>query len=224
MSKNVLVVVAAHPDDEVLGAGGTIARHVADGDCVRVVFMADGVASRDAGDPEADMRRSEAADAALDILGVRESYHLGFADNSMDETTLLSVVKKLEPVLRKCSPDVIYTHHFGDLNIDHRITQQAVMTICRPQPGEPCREIYGFEVLSSTEWQTVGDRPFLPSLFVDISSFVDRKLKALFAYAEEMRTVPHSRSVEHAELLARHRGHSVGVMHAEAFEVYRIIR
>ena len=137
MSKNVLVV-AAHPDDEVLGAGGTIARHVADGDCVQVVFMTDGVASRDAGDPEADMRRSKAADAALDILGVRESYHLGFADNSMDETTVLSVVRKLEPVLRKCSPDVIYTHHFGDLNIDHRITQQAVMTICRPQPGEPC--------------------------------------------------------------------------------------
>jgi LmbE family N-acetylglucosaminyl deacetylase len=79
-------------------------------------------------------------------------------------------------------------------------------------------------VLSSTEWQTVGDRPFLPSLFVDISSFVDRKLMALNAYAEEMRAVPHSRSVEHSELLARHRGHSVGVMHAEAFEVYRIIR
>jgi LmbE family N-acetylglucosaminyl deacetylase len=223
MSRNV-VVVAAHPDDEVLGAGGTIARHVADGDCVQVVFMADGVASRNGGDQGADIRRSQAANAALGILGVSQCHYLGCSDNAMDETTVLTVVKKLEPVLRNCSPGVIYTHHFGDLNIDHRITQQAVMTICRPQPGETCREIYGFEVLSSTEWQTVGDRPFLPSLFVDISSFVDRKLMALNAYAEEMRAVPHSRSVEHSELLARHRGHSVGVMHAEAFEVYRIIR
>ena len=223
MSKTVLIV-AAHADDEALGCGGTIARHVAEGDSVYLVLMADGVNSRtEASEAEMELRLS-AVERAQEILGVTEVHHLGFPDNRMDSIPLLDIVQALEPVVQRIAPSVIYTHHHGDLNIDHRRTQEAVMIACRPQPGGSVKEIYGFEVLSSTEWATSQTEPFTPSLYVDISAQLPSKLAALEAYAEEMRSTPHSRSVEHAEALAQHRGYSIGVQVAEAFVVYRMIR
>ena len=142
----------------------------------------------------------------------------------MDSIPLLDIVQALEPVVQRIAPSVIYTHHHGDLNIDHRRTQEAVMTACRPQPGCTVKEIYGFEVLSSTEWATPQTEPFTPALYVNISTQLPSKLAALKAYAEEMRSTPHSRSVEHVEVLAQHRGYSIGVQAAEAFVVYRMIR
>lgn len=141
----------------------------------------------------------------------------------MDSVPLLEIVQKLEPIIREVQPSVVYTHHHGDLNIDHRLTHAAVMTACRPVPGSSVREIYGFEVLSSTEWATQKSLSFLPDYFVDITHQLRIKLDALGVYAEEMRNPPHSRSMAHAEVLAHHRGYSVGVDAAEAFEVYRII-
>ena len=223
MSKTVLIV-AAHADDEALGCGGTIARHVAEGDSVYLVLMADGVNSRTVAS-EADMEvRRSAAERAQKILGITEVRYLGFPDNRMDSIPLLDIVQELESVVQRIAPSVIYTHHHGDLNIDHRRTQEAVMTACRPQPGCSVKEIYGFEVLSSTEWATPQTEPFTPTLYVDISAQFPAKLAALEAYAEEMRSTPHSRSVEHVEVLARHRGYSIGVQVAEAFVVYRMIR
>jgi len=223
MSKTVLIV-AAHADDEVLGCGGTIARHVAEGDSVYLVLMADGVNSR-TGASEAEMElRLSAVERAQRILGVTEVHHLGFPDNRMDSIPLLDIVQALAPVIQRIAPSVIYTHHHGDLNIDHCRTQEAVMTACRPQPGCSVKEIYGFEVLSSTEWATPQIEPFTPTLYVDISAQFPAKLAALEAYAEEMRSTPHSRSVEHVEVLAQHRGYSIGVQVAEAFVVYRMIR
>ena len=223
MSKTVLIV-AAHADDEALGCGGTIARHVAEGDSVYLVLMADGMSSR-TGASGADMGlRLSAVERVQKILGVTEIHHLGFPDNRMDSIPLLDIVQALEPVVQRIAPSVIYTHHNGDLNIDHRRTQEAVMTACRPQPGCTVKEIYGFEVLSSTEWATPQAEPFTPALYVDISTQFPAKLAALEAYAEEMRSTPHSRSVEHVEVLARHRGYSIGVQVAEAFVVYRMIR
>ena len=222
MSKTVLIV-AAHADDEVLGCGGTIARHVAEGDSVYLVLMADGVNSRTgASEAEIELRLS-AVERAQKILGVTEVHHLGFPDNRMDSIPLLDIVQALEPVVQRIAPSVIYTHHHGDLNIDHCRTQEAVMTACRPQPGCSVKEIYGFEVLSSTEWATPQTEPFTPSLYVDITAQLPSKLGALEAYEDEMRATPHSRSVEHAEVLARHRGYSIGVQVAEAFVVYRMI-
>jgi N-acetylglucosamine malate deacetylase 1 len=220
--KSVLVVVA-HADDEALGCGGAISRHVEQGDAVHLVVMADGVHSRtDACDADLT-RRMEASKGARTILGISSLHSLGLQDNRMDSLPLLEIVQTLEPIIEEIRPTVIYTHHHGDLNIDHRLTHDAVMTACRPVPGSTVREIYGFEVLSSTEWAAPQESPFLPNYFVDISQQLRTKLKALEAYAEEMREVPHSRSMEHVEVLARHRGYSVGVDAAEAFEVYRII-
>lgn len=221
---NTVLVVAAHADDEALGCGGTIARHVAEGDSVYLIFMADGISSR-IGASEADMElRRSAADRAQKILGITEVHHLNFPDNRMDSIPLLDIVQELEPVVQRTAPSVIYTHHHGDLNIDHRRTQDAVMTVCRPQPGSSVKEIYGFEVLSSTEWSNPQIEPFTPNLYVDVSAQWPAKLAALQAYVDEMRSMPHSRSVEHVEALAQHRGSSIGVQMAEAFAVYRMIR
>ena len=220
----IILIVAAHTDDEALGCGGTIARHVAEGDKVHAVFMADGVNSRQDVVAEDLQQRMAAAKCAHKILGLQRVEYLDLPDNRMDSLPLLDVVQALERVVQSVAPQIIYTHHHGDLNIDHRITHQAVMTACRPLPGSPVREIYSFEVLSSTEWATPQQEPFLPNVFVDISDFLEIKRKALQAYQLEMRLAPHSRSIEHAEHIARHRGYSVGVAAAEAFVAIRLMR
>ena len=222
MSK-IILVVAAHTDDEAMGCGGTIARHVAEGDKVHLLFMTDGVSSREVVSKEANERLS-AAQQAAEILGVSSFTNLQFPDNSMDSVPLLDIVKQIETKIAELKPEVIYTHHIGDLNIDHQLTHKAVITACRPQPGFSVKSIYAFEVVSSTEWQSPNLLPFVPNTFYDISEYLDIKMKAVEAYIDEMRQIPHSRSIEHIRLLAKHRGYSVGVNAAEAFMLVREIR
>jgi len=224
LSNNVLVV-AAHPDDEVLGCGGTIARHVDNGDKVFVLFLSDGVTSRaNKSDEKAKLMRIKSGINASVCLGAEPPQYLNFLDNKMDTVPFLDVVQSVERVVSEINPTIVYTHHMGDLNIDHQITHKAVMTAVRPQPNCPVREIYSFEVLSSTEWSTPSPESFfIPNRFVDISSTLDRKLLALKAYDNEMRKFPHSRSVESVSILARHRGSTMGMSAAEAFKVERIL-
>ena len=220
-----ILVVAAHADDEALGCGGTIARHVSEGDSVHLVLMADGVNSRSSvTNMDAEQRRNHALHTAQKILGISSIECFGFPDNKMDSLPLLDIVKPLESVISKIQPSVIYTHHHGDLNVDHQLTHKAVMTACRPIPGSSVKEIYGFEVLSSTEWTTLQKDLFVPNLFIDISVELTTKMNAIDAYDAEMRSLPHSRSTAHVELLAKHRGYCVGVDAAEAFMTYRILK
>ena len=223
MNKTVLVI-AAHADDEALGCGGAIAKHAAAGDRVDVVFVADGVTSRAGAGESEVLRRRQATENARKILGINSTAFLGLPDNRLDSLALLDIVQPIEAIIAKHSPEIIYTHHCGDLNIDHRLVHQAVMTACRPLPGCPVREILAFEVMSSTEWSGAGHLPFTPNLFVDISQHMDTKMRALEAYALEMRAPPHSRSVEHLRHLAQHRGSCMGVEAAEAFMVMRALR
>jgi len=223
MSKTILVV-AAHPDDEVLGCGGTIARHAAEGDTVHVVFIADGEGARTGAAANAALAREKAAIAALSILGAATPIFLGLEDNQLDAYRLLDIVRPVESVITEVAPDVVYTHHGGDLNIDHELTHRAVMTACRPLPGSPAREIYSFEVVSSTEWNSARGRDFIPQLYVDVTAYMSTKRLALDAYREEMRPVPHARSIENVDALATFRGASVGVGAAEAFMVMRVLR
>lgn len=223
MSKSVLVV-AAHADDEALGCGGAIARHAASGDQVHVVFVADGVTSRPNAGGDEIARRQQATEQARSILGIRSTVFLGLPDNRLDSLPLLDIVQPLEAIVARLAPELVYTHHYGDLNVDHRLTHQAVMTACRPLPGTAVREILTFEVMSSTEWSGVGLAPFLPNLFVDIGAQLDTKMRALEAYGLEMRAPPHSRSLMHAQCLAQHHGSCVGFDAAEAFMVMRAIR
>ncbi len=219
-----VLVVAAHTDDEAIGCGGTIARYVAEGNNVQVVFMADGITSRPGASEQDLQQRQAAADKAQAILGYQKAHYLGLPDNRLDSVPLLDVVQPLEKIIRDIGPEVVYTHHSGDLNVDHRITHQAVLTACRPIPGSSIREIYGFEVVSSTEWNTCGVNTFAPQVFVDISDLLENKLAALDAYRVEIRTYPHSRSLDNIKALALHRGCAVGLKAAEAYMMLRFIK
>ena len=218
-----VLVIAAHPDDEVLGCGGVIAKHVFQGDEVHLVFMSDGVKSRSQFLEENLKQRMNASTLAHSLLGITSSQHLNFQDNRMDSIALLDIIQKLEPIIDNLKPSVVYTHHHGDLNIDHQLTHSAVITACRPVPNFSVREIYGFEVLSSTEWSNSQQSIFRPTFYTDITKHMSKKISAAKAYQEEMRDPPHSRSIKHIEILAQHRGYSIGVEMAEAFEVYRIV-
>ncbi len=222
-----ICIVAAHPDDEVLGCGGVAARHAEAGDRVHVLIMAEGVFARaDEGEAGGDYAADQAAlraatEEAAGILGTEYPTFADFPDNAMDKVPLLDVIKCIEQIIERERPDIVYTHHGGDLNIDHRIVHQAVLTACRPLPDSPVRAIYGFETVSSTEWASPAAEPFRPTRFVDVSGQMGRKLKALAAYDMEMRPSPHARSIENVVALATYRGASIGLMAAEAFTVIR---
>ena len=216
-----VLILAAHPDDEVLGCGGTIAKLAKQGAVIHVAFLADGVSSRSgnctASSAELISRRM-AAQKACDILGVKSVSFDDFPDNRMDTIALLDIIKSVETLVTKFQADMVITHHAGDVNIDHRRIHEAVSAACRPQPGYPVRTVLCFEVPSSTEWQLSGSLPaFVPNWFVDISKSLECKLAALDAYASELRPWPHPRSRQGIEHLARWRGATVGVNAAEAF-------
>jgi len=218
-----MLVIAAHSDDEVLGCGGTIAEQASRGTEIFVIFLTNGVGARNVepDDPRV-VRRAEAARKAGDILGIKEIIQLDYPDNRLDSLPLLDIVQSIETVIAEFEPSVILTHFANDLNVDHRICHQAVLTACRPQPGHPVRTILGFEVASSTEW-TFSAPAFVPNFFVDITAHLDKKLQALDTYREEMRPAPHPRSVNSIEALVRWRGATVGCDAAEAFSVIRMI-
>ncbi len=220
-----IAVIVAHPDDEVLGCGGTIRRHTLAGDEVWLVILADGETSRDAvaGEKEIADRESTLRSAA-EILGVQHHITHRLPDNRLDTVPLLDLTKLVERHIREIAPVAVYTHHAGDLNVDHRRVHQAVVTTCRPQPGCTVRKLAFFEIPSSTEWQTPSSGlSFAPNWFVDISATLETKLKALKAYQGEMRPWPHARSYEAVEHLARWRGATIGCAAAEAFVTGRDI-
>ena len=218
---NVLVI-AAHPDDEVLGCGGVVARHAAAGDKVETVIVAEGATSRaQAGGATPETLRAAAAKAA-GILGGARPRFLGLRDNRLDSVDLLDIVQALEAVIAEVAPEIVYTHHGGDLNIDHRIVCEAALTACRPVPGAPVKRFYCFETPSSTEWAAPSIGPsFRPQRYVGIAKTWDAKRAALECYQTEMCDFPHARSIEAVEALARSRGAQAGLAAAEAFEVIR---
>ena len=226
MSESILVV-AAHPDDEVLGCAGTIARHADAGDQVQVLIVAEGATSRQqqrdreqVGDELSAL--AQAAHKAGAILGAAGVELLDLPDNRLDSLDRLDVIKQIEERINRYEPQVVYVHHAGDVNVDHRRLHEAVVTACRPTPGHVVKRLLSFEVASSTEWQPPGSAPaFQPNWFVDISDQWERKREALMAYSSEMRDWPHARSLEALKHLARWRGAQVGVEAAEAFCLLR---
>ena len=222
-----ILVVAAHPDDEVLGCGASIAKWTEAGNEVHVLILAEGATSRDAvrnpGNRIDELSAlAKAAHSSGDLLGVTSVRLLNFPDNRMDSVDRLEVIKIVEEQIELIKPETIVTHHSGDINIDHQITHQAVVTACRPQPRESVRRLLSFEVPSSTEWQPPSSAlAFQPNWFEDVSGTINCKLQALEVYFAEMRPWPHSRSLQAVEHLARWRGSSVGYEAAEAFMLLR---
>ncbi len=212
-----ILIVAAHPDDDILGCGATMAKHAAEGATVKVLFIADGEGAREKQNLD---KRKDAAAKALQIVGATIEEFLDFPDNQLDTVPLLSIVQKIEKIVKIFQPEIIYTHHHGDLNIDHSLTHRAVMTACRPLPECTVKAIYAFEVLSSTEWADEAEQ-FKPNHFVDVQKYWDKKIKALSEYKTEIRKFPHSRSLKNLDALSTYRGGTAGIKRAEAFQLIR---
>ena len=223
-----ILVIAAHPDDEVLGCGGSILNWSKSGNNVNILIIAEGITSRDEkrnrGSKSVELSNlNDSAKKAGELLGAQSVDLLDFPDNRMDSLDLLDVIKIIEKYIKKYDPQMIVTHHSGDLNIDHQIISKAVITACRPQPQSNVKTIITFEVPSSTEWQSPNNNPFNPNWYVDISNEISFKLKALKIYNSEMREWPHARSIEAVKSLAKWRGSNIGVKSAEAFILVRNI-
>jgi LmbE family N-acetylglucosaminyl deacetylase len=223
-----VLTVAAHPDDEILGCGGTMARHVARGDAVSILILGEGLTSRAPTRADADRsalpQLQHDAHRAAAVLGVTDVTLLDFPDNRFDSVPLLDVVKAVEQSRARVRPDIVYVHHWGDLNIDHRITFDATLAAFRPLPGQPPVAIYAFEVPSSTGWAgPSAAMAFVPTHFVSIGALLERKVEAMEHYASERRAWPHPRSPDALRAWARYRGVQVGVEAAEAFVTVRTV-
>lgn len=222
---NNVLVFAAHPDDELLGLGGTVRRLSNEGKIVRAIIMAEGLTSRANSREEADLSELAElqADArkAADIVGYKSIEFCGLPDNRMDRMELLDVIKIVTQYVDKYKPDTIFTHHHGDLNIDHRITCEAVLTACRPIGDYYVKRIYAFETPSSTEWNFNYTERFNPNVFIDVTSTLEAKVQGMSCYRTESTSFPHPRSAEALRSLGKLRGTNVGFEMAEAFMLLR---
>jgi LmbE family N-acetylglucosaminyl deacetylase len=217
-----VLVVAAHPDDEVLGCGGLLALLAQKKTSISTLFLAEsGTTQGD--DPGYHEAVKTHARSAANLLGVQAIYFAGLPDNRMDTVPLLQVVREIEAAKKRTSPDLVLTHHRGDLNVDHRVAFQAVLTAFRPLPDEKPADILAMEAPSSTEWMAgAPEAAFHPNLFFDITPVMEKKVQALMAYREETRPFPHPRSAEYLRVLGQYHACRNGIDgFAEAFEIVR---
>jgi len=228
-----ILVVSAHPDDEVIGMGGTL-KKLAKKNNIKVLFLADGITARKKAGyvnvpnykvNEKDNKkmleeikiRKKHAKRALGLLGIKETKFLDYPDNELDLIPFLKIVKEVEKEIYTTKSQVVFTHHKNDLNIDHRFAFEATITAARPLFKNPVSSIISFEAISSTDWQK--PYTFNPNLFVDISSVLKNKIKAIQCYKNEIRRFPHPRSVETIDAVAKRWGSLYGFKAAEAFEI-----
>ena len=210
-----VVVIAAHPDDEILGVGGTIRRHVLSGDDVHVMVVCEGVTMRYRGRGVNLRKHSE---AACRRLGTNPPEHLGLPDQRLDTLSLIDVILPLEARLKRLRPQRVYTHFHGDVNRDHQIVAEAAAVACRPL-GSTLESFLAYETPSATEWGI--PYTFAPNYFVEITATLADKLAAMACYATEVGSYPHPRSLRHLEERARSWGAWAGTEAAEAFVLLR---
>lgn len=229
-NKRILVVVA-HPDDEVLGLGGAMYRLIKDYGCtVRAALLGEGITSRsdsrdvEKWDEELKVHKAN-IETARQCVGYQSVGVYDFPDNRFDSVALLDIIKVVELEKSSFRPDVIFTHHGGDVNVDHQKTFEAVITATRPMAHENTTTVITFETMSGTEWRASSDpRHFLPNMFVEISGEgLDAKCMAMESYEFEKRAYPHPRSSEALKVRAQMWGVANGVELAEAFQVIRTI-
>ncbi|TLP38534.1 PIG-L deacetylase family protein [Arcobacter arenosus] len=226
MSKKILIV-AAHPDDEVLGCFGTVSKLIKEGYEAYTLILGEGKTSRDEKrlvenkKDEIKILNNE-IQKANDVIGIKKVFVETFPDNRFDSVDLLDIIKVISKVKEVVKPDIIFTHYEHDLNIDHQITYKAVITATRPMENECVKEIYSFEILSSTEWNY--PLSFSPDTYYDISDTIDLKIEAMKEYTSELCEYPHPRSLEGIELNAKYQGMRIGKRYVEAFKSVRVIK
>jgi LmbE family N-acetylglucosaminyl deacetylase len=224
-----ILIIAAHPDDEVLGCGGTIARLSREGHDIYIGILGEGITSRYSEREQADLTLVETLHArsrqVTQLLGAKDLFMYKLPDNRFDTVPLLDVVKIIEELIDRLKPQVVFTQHGGDLNIDHALIYRATLTATRPVPGTTVKELYAFEVPSSSEWAFQQFEPaFHPNVFIDISDTLESKIKAMEIYDSEMRAFPHPRSREALSAIAQRWGSVSGLKAAEPFQLVRWLR
>jgi LmbE family N-acetylglucosaminyl deacetylase len=220
-----VMAIVAHPDDEIIGLGGTLAKHVKSGDEVKVVILGDGKTSRynqyAVIDPVQKEESDQETTAALKALGVFDFIKTTLPDNRFDSLPLLDIVKIVSEQIQSFQPEIVYTHYYGDLNIDHQLTAEAVIIATRPIEYA-AKKLLLFETLSSTEMS--GPRnthAFLPNVFINISNEIDQKLEAINCYQSELREFPHPRSLKAIQINAELWGAKSGFLASEPFVLFR---
>jgi LmbE family N-acetylglucosaminyl deacetylase len=227
MEDKKILIVAAHPDDEILGCGGTIARLSQEGSSICAVILGEGITSR-----EADSNKKQQKDAiehlrsqtqkAATLIGIEDVVFFDYPDNRFDTVPLLDIIKSIERVKSRIAPDILFTHYHNDLNIDHRITCNAVLTATRPVKDETVKTIYSFYTPSSTEWNYPAS--FNPNVFFDIETTISKKEEALKLYEDELREMPHPRSIKGIRINAQYWAIKTGFVYAEPFELVRSLQ
>ena len=227
MNNKKILIIAAHPDDEVLGCFGTVAKLIQQGYEAYTLILGEGKTSR------ADIRAVENNKEELqqlnseiikanETIGIKKCFVYNFPDNRFDSVDLLDIIKVISKVKEEIHPDIIFTHYENDLNVDHSITYKAVLTATRPMEDECVTELYSFEVLSSTEWNYPNS--FHADLFVDIEETIELKIDAMRQYKSELRDFPHPRSLEGIKLNAQFHGMRLGRKYIEAFKTIRVLK
>lgn len=217
MFEENITIVAAHPDDEVLGMGGTVNKLCKAGKKVSVLFLSDGVSSRSSYRESLDSRKLSAK-LALELLGCKEIHFIDFPDNQLDTVPMLEICRVIEKFFESRSPDTVFTHFPFDLNVDHRIVSEATRVASRPSTLSTVKNLLFFEVLSSTGWN-FSNRSFSPNFFIEIENEFESKILAMQKYEKEINSYPNARSFKAVEALAVYRGATVGKLKSEAFEV-----
>ncbi len=231
-----ILVIAAHPDDEVLGMGGTIKKYTKSKNEVKILIMATGIHSRRSSnfhnkdifnisdktikkmDKQVETIKKHAIKSAK-LLGVKNIEFAGFPDNEMDTISNLEITKTIEKNINDFNPDIVYTHSQFDLNVDHRVCYNATLTATRPIKNQCVKEVISFEIPSSTEWNFPSK--FSPNLFIDISNEIDSKIKSMKCYKTEIMPFPHPRSAKGIRITSEHWGMTSGYKNSEAFTIIR---
>lgn len=229
MKGDKVLIIVAHPDDEVLGAGGTIAKYVLSGAEVKLLIVTDGSTSQYRDEPNLEKiikeKKMETKKAA-DILGISEIIYGGLPDMKLDMVEHVKVNHVIESVINKFKPNIVFTHFYGDVNMDHQCVSHSTIVACRPVPGQCVRELYSYYVPSSTDWNIQNStNTFMPNVFVNIEGEAsERKYKAMACYGTELRDYPHPRSIEALQVMDKANGVHVGIKSVECFIAHRVIK
>lgn len=228
LKNSKILVVAAHPDDDILGCGGTLAKAMSLKAKIKILFLGEGVTSRfkmgSENNPDtikAKNKRKEECKDSLKVLGIDQFVFEDRFCTRFDELPLLNLVKSIEREIKLFKPSIILTHNKSEVNIDHRLTYNAVEVACRPVKKSFIKQIYSFEIVCSGNWKF--EKNFSPNTYVDISKFFNKKIKAWNKYKTENKNFPHPRSLHGIEVLAKYRGMQSNLFLAEAFKLEREI-
>lgn len=222
---NKVLVIAAHPDDEVLGMGGTIKRLTTDGREVHLLIVTDGSTAQYYGSEDVDniiYNKKKETKKAAELLGIKSIIYGDLPDMKLDITSHIMINKVIENAIDIIQPDTVFTHFWGDVNKDHQAVYESTLVAVRPLSGQVVKELYCYSVPSSTEWNPCKqDTMFLPNVFVEIEEYKEKKYEAMLAYTTELRDYPHPRAIQHLKELDISVGLQVGMKATESFVCLR---